>query len=147
MTLRINLLKRVDQIRGIAGVTGVDIRTSQVTVRTTTWSGGRRGLGTATNSDLVLPQRYKVRQLTQKEIASSGARYEEGDIEIGPITPSDGLGHGFTIAQLAPEETSDGIEIVYVLTGAIIGEYARVNLNSDRPFRYELILTRRRTTP
>lgn len=148
MSFRTNLLSRVDQIRAIAGPTGLDIRTSTVTVRVRTYPGGERTPDvTPTDVDLLLPSHTKVRQLNQKELADSGGRYEDGMIKVGPITPSDSAGHGLTIAQIAPEETADGVEVYYILTGAVSGEYSRVNLNSDRPFRYELILTRRRTTP
>lgn len=117
-------------------------------MRVRTYPGGVRTPDvTPTDSDLVLNQYYRVRELNQKEVADAGGRLEDGMIQVGPITPSNGAGVGYTIAQIAPDETADGIEVYYILTGAIVGEYARVSVNTYRPFRYELILTRRRTTP
>ena len=145
MSLRTALLPIVDACRAIAGSTGLDIRTTQLTIRTRTWSGGRAGVGTPTDVDLVLPQRYKVVQLSAKEVASSGGRYQMEDVRVGPITPAQG-GVGYTIAQLTPDGDA-GVEILYMLSGAVLGEHALVQSQTQRPFRYELILRRRRRTP
>lgn len=145
MSLRTALLPIVETCRALAGSTSLDIRTTQLTIRTRTWSGGRAGVGTPTDNDLVLPQRYKVIQLSAKDVASSGGRYEMEDLKVGPITPAQS-GSGYTLAQLLPTG-ADGVEILYVLTGVTAGEYVLVQSNSTRPFRYELILRRRRRTP
>ncbi len=145
MSLRTSLLPVVEACRAIAGSTGLDIRTSQLTIRTRTWSGGRAGSGISTDSDLALPQRYKVSHLTAREVASSGGRYEMEDVRVGPITPAGG-GVGYTVDQLKPAG-ADGVEILYVLSGAVAGEYAIVHLHTERPFRYEIVLRRRRRTP
>lgn len=145
MSLRTSLLPIVEACRTIAGTTGLDIRTAQLTIRTRTWSGGRAGVGTPTDSNLVLPQRYKVVQLSAREIASSGGLYQLEDLRVGPITPAQG-GSGYSLAQLVPSG-ADGVEILYVLSGAVVGEYALVQANTTRPFRYELVLRRRRRTP
>ncbi len=146
MTLRTDLLPVVDELRALAGPSGFDVRTSQLTVRARTWAGGRRGLGPATDSDLVLPQIYKIREVKTQEIASSGGLFEMGDVLVGPITPTDVSGGGFTAAQLAPDGQT-GTEIVYVITGDLAGEYSRVELNKSKPFSWFLTLRRRRTTP
>ncbi len=141
MTFRTGILAAVDAIRGIAGPSGFDIRTSRVTVRTRTWSGGRRDLGTKTDSDLVLNQYYKIRDLNGREVSGSGGRYSTGDILVDHITPSDGT-IGYTAAQLAPLVTSDASEILYVVTGADPGYYGLVELLTHRPFTYQLVLRR-----
>jgi hypothetical protein len=146
MTLRTDLLPVVDELRALAGPSGFDVRTSRLTVRTRTWAGGRRGLGPVTNSDLVLAQSYKFRELTSKEVASSGGVFEMGDLRVGPITPTDVSGGGYTEAQLAPDG-STGTEIIYVVTGALAGEYARLELDKSKPFSWYLTLRRQRTTP
>jgi len=146
MTLRTDLLPVVDELRALAGPSGFDVRTSQLTVRTRTWAGGRRGLGPVTDSDLDLAQSYKIREVSTREIASSGGLFEMGDIKVGPITPTDVSGGGYTEAQLAPEGQT-GTEVVYVVTGDLAGEYARVELNKSKPFSWYLTLRRRRTTP
>lgn len=146
MTLRTDLLPVVDELRALAGPSGFDVRTSQLTVRTRTWAGGRRGLGPVTDSDTVLAQIYKMRELSSKEVASSGGLFEMGDIKVGPITPTDVSGGGHTEAQLAPDG-STGTEIIYVVTGDLAGEYARVDLSKAKPFSWYLTLRKRRTTP
>jgi hypothetical protein len=139
----------VDAIRAIAGPQFLDVITVQLTIRTRVWPGGRNGLGTAVNTDLVLPQIYDVVHLTEKQIASSGGRYEIGDMKVGPITPFYGTG-GFTPAQLKPAG-ADGTEIVYLLSGSVNGEYACIELHTentvDDPFSYYLVIGRKRTTP
>gem|GEM_PF-6946013 len=67
------------------------------------------------------------------------------DVRVGPITPAGG-GVGYTVDQLKPAG-ADGVEILYVLSGAVAGEYAIVHLHTERPFRYEIVLRRRRRTP
>lgn len=146
MTLRTDLLPIVDELRALAGPSGFDVRTSGLTVRTRTWAGGKRGIGPVSDSNLVLAQIYKIREVSTREIASSGGLFEMGDVRVGPITPTDVSGGGYTAAQLAPEGQT-GTEVVYVITGDLAGEYARVELNKSKPFSWYLILRRRRTTP
>lgn len=145
MSLRTDLLPVIDELRGLAGPTQFDIRTTAVSVRTRVWSGGKPGLGSATDTDLVLSPRPKVRELNQSEVAGSGGAFEAGDVRVGPITPQY-TGGGYTIAQIAPDGAA-GTEILYVLTGAIAGLYSRVSVETDRAFRYELVLRRSRQTP
>ncbi len=143
MSFRTALLPVVEECRAIAGT--LDIRTSQLTIRTRTWSGGRAGSGFSVDADLALPKRYKISHLSAREVASSGGRYEMEDVRVGPITPAQGV-TGYTIDQLKPEGAA-GVEILYVLTGAVEGEYSLVHVHTERPFRYELVLRRRRRTP
>jgi hypothetical protein len=102
-------------------------------------------------TSLVLPVIYRVRQVTTREVTSSGGRYEMGDVRVGPITPEfirdDGSTGGFTERQLKPEATDDATEIIYVLSGAHAGEYALVALESTRAFSWFVVLRRRVTTP
>lgn len=146
MTLRTDLLPVVDELRGLAGPSGFDVRTSKLTIRKRTWAGGRRGLGPAADSDIELAQIYKMRELSSKEVAGSGGLFEMGDIKVGPITPTDVSGGGYTEAQLAPDG-STGTEVIYVVTGDLAGEYTRIKLNKTKPFSWYLTLRRRRTTP
>lgn len=137
----------IDELRDLTGPSEFDIATSQLTIRTRTWTGGRRGApGGYSDSDLVLPQKYKIRQPSSKEIGASGGRYTESTVIARVVPPGDG-GTGYTIAQLDPPRSSDGVETIYVISGALAGEYALESINTDRPFRYELVLTQRRTTP
>jgi hypothetical protein len=141
----------VDKLRAIADSArdvATPIRMIQVTIRTRTWGGGRRGVEPSTDADFVLPRRYRVRQISSKEIASSGGLYNEGDMRIGPITPpyTSGGGGGFTAEQLRPAGATNK-EIFVILTGDMTGEYTIKDFNSDRPFSWFLIIGRRETTP
>jgi len=145
VSFRTALLPVVDEIRSIAGPMGFDIRTSHLTIRTRVWSGGRAGLGSPHDEDIVLAPHYKVSQLSAREVASSGGRFELEDVRVGPITPKEG-DTGYSLSELAPDG-SDGVEILYILTGPHDGEYGLVQAIKSRPFRYELVLRRRRRTP
>jgi hypothetical protein len=146
MSLRTELLPVVDDLRGLAGPDGFDVRTSQLTIRTRSWSGGKRGIGPKTDSDFPLPQKYKIRELTMREVAGSGGHFEMEDVRVGPITPLDVDGGGYTIEQLAPDGRT-GIETIYVISGDLSGEYTRIDFDRTKPFSWYLTLRRRRTTP
>lgn len=144
MSFRTDILGDIDDVRSLRGEDGVDIQTVSVTIVRRTWSGGRRGAGVLTTTTLTaLPQRYKVREISQKLVASSGGRFEMGDVRVGPITPSY-TGGGVTPAELQPSGTQ-GVEIVYVLAGSIAGDYTAVDVDTARAFSY--FLTLRRTSP
>jgi hypothetical protein len=151
MPLFPGILSAVDQIRGIAGPQGLGGRPSSLTIRRRVWSGGLRGLGTPSDTDLALPQIYDVQHLRTTEVPSSGGRYEKGDVIVGPITPSFPAtaltpAGGFTEAQLNPVG-GDGIEIIYILVGQHAGEYQLVELRSLEPESFYVVVRRRETTP
>lgn len=147
MSFRISMLPIVDSVRRIAGPDAFDIRLNQVTVRTRTWSGNVVGLGVSSDSDLVLPQRYPVREVTAQDISSSAGKYEVGDVLVDHITPSNGAGVGFSRDQLDPVVTTDNVEIIHLLTGTHAGEYHLIDLRNYRSFTTQMVLRRRGTTP
>jgi hypothetical protein len=135
-------------LRGVADAgrkIATPIRTTRITVRRRTWPS-QMGLGTPTLVDFALPAWIKVVKATNKEVASSGGRITLEDVLAGPISPSY-PGGGVTIEQLAPTITDDLTEVVYVLSGAIVGEYTLLSMSTERPFRYMLTLRRKETTP
>lgn len=142
-----------DTLRTIAGPSALDVIADQLTIRTRTWTGGttgRIGDGTPNDVDLIIPQIYKIQQVSTREIAGSGGRYEVGDIKVGPITPAYSIGGksgGFTVLQLNPTVTNDLTEIIYIIAGTHSGEYQLLEERSWRRYRYELVLRRRRSTP
>lgn len=146
MSFRTALLATVDSIRSIAGPTGFDIRVNQLSIRTRTWDGGRIGLGNSSDSDLVLPARYPIRYVSAQEIFSAAGEYEQGDVLVDHITPSDGT-IGYTQAQLRPQPTSDAVEILYILTGTHAGLYRCIDVRTYRAFTSQLVLRRRGDPP
>lgn len=146
MGLRLSLLKTVEAARKLSGPTFADIR-QQLTIRTRVWSGGRLNRGVPTDTDLVLPAHYPIRYLNAQEISSSAGQYEVGDILVDHITPSDGAGTGYTLAQLLPEVLTNDTEIIYVVSGTHPGEYTDVDVRTYRPFTFQLVLRRKASTP
>lgn len=105
-----------------------------------------------TDVDLVLPRHYRIRQVSSQEIASTGGRYEAGDLIVEHITPSDGMGNGFTPLQLKPRPATNATEVIYLITSSldtdgIDGEYSLRELRSWRPFTFDLVLKRTERTP
>lgn len=144
MALRERLNRLAERVRGIPASAAFDERTTSVTIRTRTWAGGRKGHpGLTTDVDLTLSPRPKVREVSMREITASGGRYSAGDVRVGPITPQY-AGGGYTKAQLAPTTEVSGVEVIYVLEGGVTGEFARIDLSSDRSHSYFLTLRQRR---
>ena len=140
-----------DNMRAIACPSTFDVIADQLTIRTRTWSGpsGLRGEPPKVDVDLVLLQNYRIGPVSTREILSSGGRYEDGDITVGPITPAWNTGTasgGYSVAQLNPDG-SEQIEIIYVITGTHAGEYQLVQAKTWKRFSYFLVLRRRITTP
>lgn len=147
MSLRTSALKIANKLRALPSKPALDIYTTSVTIRTRTNAGGRIGVDAVkTDVDVVIRPRPKVREVNQREIAGSGGLYQAGDVKVGPITPAHS-GGGYTAAQLAPVTSTNGVEIIYVLSGGVTGEYKRVDLTTDRAFSYWLLLRRKRSTP
>lgn len=140
------MLRQADLARNLRGSTGLDVATSQLKIVQREWTNGRRGDGEVIETVLTtLPKKYRIRSLSSKEVASSGERYQAEDVRVEHVTPAYS-GGGFTPEQLRPAG-GEGREIVYVLSGAIAGDYQLVEFNSDRPFSYTLVLRRVRTSP
>lgn len=151
------MLPVFDRLRALTGPSRFDIRPTNLSVVTRRWTSGKVGVEPPnpsapaySDTRLDLPAVYKSRQVTTREIASSGGRYETGDVRVGPITPTylraDGSSGGVSEAQLKPFG-DDATEIIYELVGAHAGEYALLGLVSSAPFGWWLVLGRRGTTP
>lgn len=161
MTLRTGLLGVAEKIRHTLRQ-GLDQCPSKLQIVQRSWSGGRVGLGTPTETVLIDFDRYlPIRFMSAHEVTASGGRYNTQDVQVSRITPADGAGHGFTPAQLQPTVTANGIEIIYRVSGeAFQGDYSIMDLRtggrSSHPggysgrggtYSYALILRRRRDTP
>jgi len=105
------------------------------------------GQGTPTSTVLELPQRYPIRYLAQHEVATSGGRYELGDVMVDHITPSTNGTVGYTPEELSPRFTTNNVEVQHIITGSHAGVYRVVELKTLRPFTYQLVLRRTTKTP
>lgn len=124
-------------------------RTVAVTVRVRRWLDGRIGSGPYVDDSLPLPGYVRVRQVSSKEVASSGGRLREGAVRIGPITPAySALGRtgGVQAAALRPiAEASQ--EVTYLLAGELAGEFALVEIDTTQPLSWYVVANRTRSTP
>jgi hypothetical protein len=151
MTLRDDLLPALNDARAICDEFG--LRQNAVDVIVRTWASGEIGVPETqiagvdyVDQKIRLVPNPKVRRLTQREIASSGGRYEDADLIVGPMTPAF-AGGGNSTAQLDPLELQPGVELIYVLSGPNAGEHAAIDVRRDRPMRYEVVVRRTRRTP
>lgn len=145
MTLRDELLPVVNDARALVDELGLRLFSVRVEVRQ--WSGARVGSGiVAVSESLQLSPSPRVRDVSAREVASSGGTLRTGDRRLTGITPAH-AGGGYTPAQLRPTVVSQQ-ERVYVLTGEDgESEWELVEASFDRPFGHELVVRRRRATP
>jgi hypothetical protein len=154
MALAQDLLPLIESLRAIPGELGFRPYTS-VRLRTRTWSGAEPGDGTATDAFLALTtggQPAKVREITSREVQSSGGRYTDADFVVGPLTPqhtpTGGGSAGYTPAELDPSSSARNVErhVVLVGPGDAASEWTIVDAKLDRPLRYTLVIRRTERT-
>lgn len=149
-----------DEVRSIAGPTqlsgaeGMGVRTNEVRIVTRTWASGKKqvplpatpGTDYIDDPSFVLTPRPKVERISSSLVASSGGRYEQTDLIVGPITPAyDGPpAGGYTPEQLDPAVAAGrkDVEKLWIITGPNEGTYRLIDLRRDRPFRYEAVIRR-----
>jgi hypothetical protein len=155
MSLRTDMLALKDDLGTLLSPSELDQAVHQLTIVTRTWAGGAVDApvtsGPAyTDASLVLPQKYVIRPVGMKEIDESGGRYKEGDVVVLSIVPNDPANGsiGYTPDQLAPVIVQ-GQEVIYRITGngPSNGEYALRELRQPDVYSYDLVLSRRLTTP
>lgn len=124
--------------------------TTQVTVRKTVWSGGSIGKGVEEYEDLALPMIFPVRQVSAREVGSSGGLFSAEDVIVSDLVPAYSSG-GYTALQLDParglEAGQRDTEVLYVLSGAIEGLFALVRLDTSDPVSWTMTLRRTRRSP
>ncbi len=144
MSLRSDLLPTFQATRVL--INDLGFRTNNLTISTKTWASGRPGVGSATYSSITITPPPKIREVSAREIASSGGRYQEGDLRVTKITPAFS-GGGYTPAQIRPTTVTSGVEVLYVVAGPSAGDYRLVDSDFSKNFGYELTIRRQRTTP
>lgn len=151
MSFRTGLLQRVAAIRKNVPAS-LDLRQqNKLTIVVRVWHGTRiGGAGGFTDSKLELVDRPRVKQLTTREIASSGGRYEAGDLRVQHLTPSNGAGVGYTVEQLAPPiegVAAQRTQVLYLLEGPHRGTYRRIALETTSDVSWHIVLRRTQDAP
>jgi hypothetical protein len=140
------LLPVFQDVRGLLDDLG--LRTIALSLRVTTWSGERVGLGTPTVSQIpltldTLGHRIKVRRLSSRDVIASGGRYQAGDFRVGPFTPAF-AGGGRDPSYFDPPVSDLPQEVVFLLVGPGFPDAGmtakKVEQETDRSFSYYLIL-------
>lgn len=90
-------------------VVDLGLRLFSVVVRKRTWSGGTPGRGTATNTDLTLEPRPRVRPPSSRRLIAEPGRFEDGDRMVDRISAT------YTAEQLGQIPT--GGELLYLIDG------------------------------
>lgn len=85
-TFRECMISMADKIRQKVLVDSTQKRVHRVYVRTRTWSGTRIGAGTATDSDLELVPRPKVRVPEPRATTAPPGQFEVGDLVVSKIS-------------------------------------------------------------
>jgi hypothetical protein len=144
MSVRDGWKKLADTVKGITLPSSLDTRPHRLVIRTRTWSGEVIGSGSYTDSDLVLPQKYRIRGITSHDIISSGGRFQMGDVKVSGITQqtSDGT-VGYTADQLLPNVAAPNVEVIYILIGNDDGEYDLISLEGYKILSWEMVLRRK----
>jgi hypothetical protein len=142
MTLRDDLLPALTAIRGnVRGSLGLDLYSVAIEVKE--WSGAEIGEGVATTTSTAITEggghRPKARWLSSEEVAIGG--YEDGSIEIGPITPSH-AGGGTALTALLPTLTNGTARLLLTGPRYPTGVYCQVKrITHDTPFRIMITAT------
>ncbi len=129
------VLPALDALRGIGGLLGLRVFT--VKVRKRVWSGvpagyrpGAPGVPgmTKVDTDTVLTnqaadgslQPVRVRQVTRREVMSSGGQLADRDLRVGPMTPTFAASFlpagGVTDATVNPAPTGSATELIWILS-------------------------------
>lgn len=142
--IRMGLRKLAYKVRAIPGKIG--IRVYSVEVQVTTSAGAELGQGAHTVVTSAITeadgQPPRVRWLDNREIALGG--YEDGTVEVGPITP-DFPGGGTLVSTLRPNPpVNTTVRVVlkgpdYPATG---GRFRVRNVRHDKALSYFLLLER-----
>lgn len=131
MTLRDDLEPIVDDARSIVDDFG--LRPFVVTVRSITWSGGRPGSGTATNTDIVIDPAPKVAEVPLRLRTVEGGRFEDGDRVVTKISRS------YTESQLTGGTPATAKEVVWLIG---TDEYRLVSEPMKKNFEWQVLLRR-----
>ena len=98
------------------------LRLVELKVRVKTWSGSGAAKGSKTTVDTVIAgpsgNRYKIKEVTAKDVIASGGKYQAGQFKVGPITPPYAGGPYTANDIIPPTVAGQGREVYYGVTDA-----------------------------
>lgn len=131
MSLRDDLQGTVNDARQL--VDDLGLRPHVVIVRTTTWSGGTPGSGTAAHVDLTLSPTPRVRDPSPRLRAIAPGLHEDGDRTV------DRISRDYTEAQLGTSGLAAGVERLWLIDGE---KYRAVGKPEEKNFEWRVQLRR-----
>ena len=160
-TYRDAYLAVVDARRGLPVLYGIRLHNVSVLVRQ--WPSGTPGQGTHNDTLTSLKLNLgtgpiKVRNISTKDIVSSGGLYSAEDIIVGPITPpysGSGLDNdAITVFDPIPQ-AGIASEVLFLVTGPGFNPtgnwpgawFKKIETRTDKPFRYEIVLRKTAECP
>lgn len=146
MSLRNDILSQVlQETRPLMDTLG--FRTNGLSMVVRTWTG-RPGTSGSTYTDstpLVIYPVPRIRAMGEDDVASSGGKYQDGDLRVDRLSPKHATG-GYEVTDLRPI-VAENEQIVYLVTGPNEGEFKLVDIETTHNFEYVLTLRRTRGTP
>ena len=137
MSLVTDLRPVVNAGRQLAADLG--LRTRAVVIRTRTWSGGKMGSGTATDSDVTITPPPVVSEPPARLVGDAVGMYEAGDVIVTRIARDT-----YDEADLMPV-VSAGVEVLYLVSDPDTGvarQYRLVGAPVNKNFAWGLTLRR-----
>lgn len=132
MTLRDDVIPVVDDARQL--IDDLGLRLDTVQTRRRSWSGGQPGSGTATNTDVAITPKPRVKDVPERWIHNAPGRYERGDKMVTRISAT------YTRAQLTGGTLAAGEEFVWLIDSV---EYAVIGEPEEQAFEWRVQLRRR----
>ena len=136
MTLRTDLIPVVDEARDLIDDLGLRLYTVQTVTRT--WSGARRGEGTATDVAVTLSPTPKVSDPPPRRNPELGGRTEVGERQVSRISAS------YDVDDLTGGALGASQEFFWLLDGV---PYRVVGIPEKRAFEWRVQLARMARTP
>lgn len=131
MSLRDDLIPVVDDARGLVAELGLRPRSVAHVVRS--WSGGKLGSGTLSETGIVLTPTPRVAQVSER-MAGLGGIYEAGDLLVTQVSAR------YEDAWLRGSELGAGEELLYEVDGA-----PHTLISAElRALEWRLVIRRRR---
>lgn len=86
-----------------------------------TWSGAYAGIGNKVQvvTSLDAGSKHRITQISQRDVIASGGLYQDGDVRVGPLTPTYTMngGGGMDPTAFDPPAVGPNTEVMFLVTG------------------------------